>query len=104
MRRERTAAYHRSSSSSSTTTARIFWEVVVELVQRGAVHRAVERRGAASQAAQLGVSRQGVHGDVASSASTAAGVVRVGQSGHREGRGRRRQAEGLGGANGRGLL
>lgn len=73
----------------------------MKLVKRGAVHRAVERWGAASQATQLGVPRQGVHGDVtASSTSTAAGVVWVGQSGHREGWGRGWQAEGLGGTNG----
>ena len=77
----------------------------MELVQCGPVHRAVEGWGAASQAAQLGVPRQGVHGDVAaSSASAAAGVVRVGKSGHGEGWSGGRQAEGLGGTDGRGLL
>lgn len=53
MRWKCTAAYH--CSSSTTAAAGIFWEIVVELVEGGAVHRPVERWCAASQAAQFRV-------------------------------------------------
>lgn len=103
MRRERPAADHGSSAASAT--AGIFREIVVELVQRGPVHGAVKGRGTAAQAAQLRVPRQGVHGDVASPGTApAAGMVWVGQCGHREGRRGWWQAEGLGGTHGRRLL
>lgn len=108
MRRERAAAYH-CACSCSAAAAGIFWEVVVELVERGTVHSAVEGRGASAEAPEFGVPGQGVHGDVTArsapaAAAAAAAVVWVGQRGHGERRSGRRQAEGLGRSDRGGLL
>lgn len=63
-------------------------EVAVQLVEGGPVHRAIEGGPAATKTPHLGVPGQGIHGDIAPYSSTS--MVRVGQGGHRERRGRRR--------------
>ena len=58
LKRGKCAAHHHPSTSTS-----ILWEAVVELVERGPVHRSIHGR----QTPQFGVTGQRVEGDVASS-------------------------------------